>query len=77
MEEVTDTKTYEWADEVVVEVMGTDEQGEFAIVSYHFAFEDIQNATIRLQGEIEPEHESHIVAALSDAGYTLTTSLEE
>lgn len=45
--------------------------------AYHFAFEDIQNATIRLQGEIEPEHESHIVTALSDAGYTLTTSLGE
>ncbi|GAA0196543.1 hypothetical protein [Haladaptatus pallidirubidus] len=71
METITDTKTYEYTDEVIVKVMGVDEQGDFAIVSYQFTFVNDENTTVRPRGEIDPEHQSHVKTALADAGYTL------
>jgi len=73
MEEVTDTKLYEYTTEVIVEVMGTDSHGDFAMVSYQFAFGD-EKGVVRAKADLEPEHEPHVESALDDAGYTLKRS---
>lgn len=70
MEEVTDTKTHEYATELIVEVMGVDSHGDFDIVSYEFTFDDDRRG-VRPRGEIDPQHQSHVVLALESAGYTL------
>lgn len=70
MDEVTDTKVYEYHTQVTVEVTGTDERGEFAIVSYHFDVDD-DGTTVRHRAEIEPSHLSHVERALTESDYAL------
>jgi len=70
MEEVTDTKLYAYSTEVIVEVMGVDSQGDFAIVSYQFDYDD-DETTVRAKEDVDPQHESHVEIALNEAGYTL------
>ncbi|WP_251331388.1 hypothetical protein [Haloplanus pelagicus] len=70
MKEVTDTKIYAYSTEVTVEIMGVDSHGDFAIVSYQFSFDNDQT-TLRVKGDIDPQHESYVESALEEAGYTL------
>lgn len=50
--------------------MGVDSHGDFAIVSYQFSFDNDQT-TLRVKGDIDPQHESYVESALEEAGYTL------
>ena len=70
MDEVTDTKVYEYQSEVTVEVMGTDSEGEFDIVSYHFDLDD-DATTVQYRGEIDPVYRSDVEEALTTSGYRL------
>jgi hypothetical protein len=73
MEEVTGTKLYEYTTEVIVEIMGIDERGDFAITSYQFAFGD-EKGTVRAKGDLDTPHEPHVERALEEAGYSLKQS---
>lgn len=70
MDEVTDTQTYGYDTEVIVEIMGVDIHGDFATISYQFSFGD-DDTTVRPREEIQQQHQSHVEAALEEAGYTL------
>lgn len=70
MEDVTDTKLYEYENEVTVEILGTDSCGDFAVVSYQFSFAEGDDV-VRAKGEIDAQHTPHVEAALESAGYTL------
>lgn len=70
MEDVTDTKLYEYENEVIVEILGTDSRGDFAVVSYQFSFAE-GNDVVRAKGEIDAQHTPHVETALERVGYTL------
>lgn len=70
MEDVTDTKLYKYENEVIVEILGTDSRGDFASVSYQFAFAEGDDA-VRAEGEIDAQHTPHVETTLERAGYTL------
>lgn len=73
MEEVNDTSLYKYTSEVIVEITGVDSNGEFATVSYQFAFDD-KESVVRPKGDVDPQHKHRIEATLNDADYTLTES---
>ncbi|MFC4989340.1 hypothetical protein [Saliphagus infecundisoli] len=70
MEEVTGTKLYEYTTEVIVEVMGIDSGGDFAVASYQFSY-DNGEGIVRAKTNLESAHKPHVESALEDAGYTL------
>jgi hypothetical protein len=68
MEEIVDVRCYEYADEVVVELLGQDDGGEIAVVSYGFRRVDGEG----LRGpEISSAHADRVERALRDAGYAV------
>ena len=69
MDEVTNTKVYEYQSEVTVEIMGADSGGEFTIVSYNFDLDD-DGTTIQRRGDIESSHRPTVDTALEEAGYS-------
>ena len=75
MDEVTDAEVYKYQSEVTVELFGTDNEGEFAIVSYNFDRKD--ETTVKPRGEIEPSHLSDVENALVKSGYTLEYPLHQ
>jgi hypothetical protein len=68
MEDVTDTKLYKYENEVIVELLGTDSRGDFAIVSYRFSFAEGDDV-VRAKGEIGAQDTPHVETALERAGY--------
>jgi hypothetical protein len=73
MEEVTDTNVYKYTTEVVVEIIGVDSDGGFAMTSHQFAVTENESA-VQPKGEFDPEDRRQIEAALEDAGYVLEES---
>ncbi|WP_123622456.1 hypothetical protein [Halorubrum sp. CSM-61] len=63
MEEVTDTKLYEYTTEVIVEVIGIDNCSDCALGSYQFALSD-RDGIIRSKADIEDEPVSHVESTL-------------
>ncbi|MFB6280606.1 MAG: hypothetical protein ABEH40_01135 [Haloferacaceae archaeon] len=71
MDEIDDVRCYEYAGEVVVELFGSDAEGDVAVVSYGFR-RDGDDGAGELRGpEVDPEHADRVRRALRDAGYAV------
>lgn len=74
MDEIDDVHCYEYADEVVVELFGSDADGNVAVVSYGFRRDreggDAGDAGLR-GPDVSPEHADRVERALRDAGYAV------
>lgn len=69
MEEIVDVRCYEYADEVVVELLGQDAGGEIAVISY--GFRRIEGGEGLRGPEVSSTHADRVERALRDAGYAV------
>ena len=72
LQSVDAINTCEYAEEIIVEVMGEDQNGDFGVVSYQLAYE--AESTVAPKGEIDANHEPHVETAVADAGYSIRSS---
>jgi hypothetical protein len=72
VESIDNTNTCEYENEIIVEVLGEDEHGDFGIVSYQFAYE--AESAVAPKGKIDASHEDHVETAVSDAGYSIRST---
>jgi hypothetical protein len=72
LESVDDINTCEYENEIIVEVMGEDEHGDFGVVSYQLAYE--AESAVAPKCEIDGNHEDHVETAVTDAGYSIRST---
>lgn len=73
MADITDTSVYEYPDKVLVEVIGSDEFGEVAAITYPFSYDDGGEAVSANQ-PIDDGHVELAREALTERGYRVTVT---
>lgn len=70
-ERITGRSVYPYADELIVELRGVDDDGVIVVVSYQFEYEDGQ-AHVEQKGPVEPEHVPQVRDALAENDFEWT-----
>jgi len=65
---ITGTSVYPYANELIVELTGLDEDDDFVVLSYQFAYSD-DGDTVEPKGPVEETHRTAVERGLSEAGY--------
>lgn len=68
--DISNTKVFEYQQEVIVEIHGRTTAEEFEVVSYTFTADPDEEAELR-HPEIPPVHEEVVQEALAETDYTL------
>lgn len=71
MRDHTDTSVIPYRDELLVELMGTDDYGSVDVMTYQFDYDNDARDIVVPRGEITSGHVSVIEAASADEGYRL------
>lgn len=71
MPDMSDATVYEYPDEVIVEVIGSDEFGEIAAITYQFSYVDGSGQAVAAKHSIDDAHDEVAEAALTERGYRL------
>jgi len=66
--EITGTSVYPYANELIVELTGLDEDDDFVVFSYQFAYSE-DDDTVEPKGSVESHHRPVVERGLSEAGY--------
>lgn len=74
MADITDTSVYEYPDKVLVEVIGSDEYGEVAAITYPFSYDDDARDEVSANQPIEDGHLDLAKEALAERGYRVTVT---
>lgn len=69
---ITGSSVYTYASELIVELTGVDEEGDFVVLSYQFEYTSDGIATPKQ--DVDREHVDDVRAGLSEAGYDWTES---
>ncbi|MBX0286069.1 hypothetical protein [Haloarcula salinisoli] len=65
---ITGTSVYPYANELIVELTGVDEDDDFVVLSYQFDYSE-ETAAVEPKGPVEDAHREQVATGLSEAGY--------
>lgn len=65
-----DVRVFEYQDQLVLELYETDDQGDLAVVSYHFGYDD-DGRTVHPVDQIAQPHQGVVYDALHDEQFQL------
>lgn len=71
----TDVSVIPYRDELIVELLGTDDHGAVDVVSYQFDYDSESRDVVVPRQSIDGEHISDVAAALEDEGYRMASSI--
>ncbi|QIO25406.1 hypothetical protein [Haloarcula sp. JP-L23] len=71
MKEVTNTTVYQFGNELIVELIGTDEYGDVATETVEFTLIEPDAGEVRPREEIPTEYTEYVCTALSENSYSL------
>lgn len=67
VERISGQSVYPYANELIVELTGVDEDGDFVVLSYQFSVAD--GDTVSPKQPVEPRHTDVVRTALDEAGH--------
>lgn len=73
MDDITDASVISYRDELIVEVLGTDEYGSLDVVSYQFDYDNESRHIVVPKQSVDREHLTTIETALEDEGYRMAS----
>lgn len=74
MNDYSDASVIPYRDELVVELLGTDDYGSLDVVSYQFDYDGESREVVVPKQAIDGGHRSAIEAVLHEKGYRLETA---
>ncbi|MFC6823780.1 hypothetical protein [Halopelagius fulvigenes] len=69
--EITNCSVFSYSNEVLVEVHGYTEDGEFTAITYQFSPTETDEMQLQPRGQIDSAHEDEIQNILAEKGYTV------
>lgn len=74
MNDYSDASVITYRDELIVELLGTDDYGSLDVVSYQFDYDDESRKVVVPKQTIDGGHRSAVEAVLQEQGYRLETA---